>query len=291
MTWAVGKAGRAKARAERARNAREADVEGARGVRSWRDIHQSDRLDLDQQTARLRGLGIRAAAFGMIWLTCFAAGVLVLVAADNAAQRLLDTGTRVPGQVVNVQRGKNNAIQVRYQPVGSKDVRVVRIAWDSSRDYVSGDQVTVVYDPADQARIRTTGERNLDDRSSWAPAAVLFVVAVVGMPFAVMGATGWRRRHRAVRETGWHAATATRMLYERERSRRLLTLIEVEYPDGSTAELEPVASVHGALGPVGKAWPVWVGGRDANMVVLYPRGRWRNVPLAVPAEGKAAPAR
>ncbi|MEV6609543.1 DUF3592 domain-containing protein [Kutzneria sp. NPDC051319] len=251
-------------------------------------IQAADRFDLDEQTERLRRLGLRAAGFGMIWLACFAAGVLVLIAADNAAQRLLDTGTRVPGQVVSVQRGKNNAIQVRYRPVGSKDVRVVRIAWDSSRDYASGDEVTVVYDPADQARIRTTGERNLDDRSSWAPAVVLFVAAVLGMPFVAMAAAGWRRRYRAVRATGWRTAIATRMVYERERSRKLIAVIEVEYPDGGTAELEPVASLHGALGPVGKAWRVWVGGRDTDMVVLYPRGRWRDKPLAVPVTEKSA---
>ena len=280
MQRAVGKAGRAKARAERARKAQEAEAKVARGLRSR--PNQADRLDLDKQTERLRRLGIRAAAFGMIWLACFAAGVLVLVAADNAAQRLLETGTRVPGQVVSVQRGKNNAIQVRYRPAAGGDVRVVSIAWDSSRDYASDDEVTVVYDPADQTRIRTTGERNLDTRSSWAPAVVLFVAAIVGMPLVVMAGAGWRRRYRAVRATGWCAAIATRMVYRREGSGRLIVVVEVEYPDGGTAELEPVASLRGALGPVGKAWPVWIGGRDADMVVLYPRGRWRDKPHAVP---------
>lgn len=284
MKRAVGKAGRAKARAERARKALEEEAKVARGVRSRPD--QADRLDLDKQTERLRGLSIRAAAFGVIWLACFAAGVLVFVAADNAAQRLLETGTRVPGQVVKVQRGTINTILVRFRPAGGGDVRVVSIARDSTRDYAADDQVTVVYDPADQTRIRTTEERNLDTRSSWAPAVVLFAAAVLGMPFVVMAAAGWRRRYRAVRATGWRAATATRMAYRREGSGRLIVVIEVEYPDCGTADLKPVSSLRGALGPVGKAWPVWIGGRDADMVVLYPRGRWRDKPLAVPVEQK-----
>ena len=285
MKWPVSKAGRAKARTERARNAQEADTTWARGFRRH-NSHQADRFDLREQTARLRGLSIRAAAFGLIWLACFAAGVFVLVAAGNAAERLLDTGTRVPGQVVSAQRGKNSSIQVRYRPAGSQEVRVAWIAWNSSRSYASGDEVTVVYDPADQAQIRTIEERNLHNGSSWAPASVLFLAGVLGMPFVVMATGGWRRRYRAVRATGWRAAIATRRVYERERSRQLTVVIEVRYADGRRAELEPVASLHGARRPAGKEWQVWIGGRDADMVVLYPRGRWRDKPFAVPAKKK-----
>lgn len=105
------------------------------------------------------------------------------------------------------------------------------------------------------------------------------------MPCSVFAGAAWRRRYRAVLKTGWRSATVTVVPDYPIRKNRDMPDLHVSYDDGTNARLRALASTHGSTKlrhePDRKAW---VGGTGRTMVVLFERGRWRNVPYAVPAK-------
>ncbi|WP_410620117.1 DUF3592 domain-containing protein [Amycolatopsis sp. cmx-8-4] len=127
--------------------------------------------------------GFAAVLYGVL-----AAGVLGLSALDLGQADLLATGARTGGVVLDVRdpaRG-TPTIEVRYTVAGES--RVAKITWDSGRPYFTGEGVTVVYDPADPAHVRTPEEKN-DDRFLVGLYVVLLLITLVLLPFPVVVAT------------------------------------------------------------------------------------------------------
>jgi hypothetical protein len=241
-------------------------------------------VDLDVETARLRSLVRRSVGLILVW-TAVLAGVVVGFAAMSAAsERLLETGTRVSGEVVDVHKGSRggDTIRVAY-PVDGEGYRSADIVWDSGRQYTTGQPITVFYDPADPDRVRTPDETN--DDQAWVWVLVIGTVAALsGIAYSVVAAVNWRRRYRAVRATGWRIASVTVVPDYPVRRGRSMPDIHVAYRDGTRIRLRAAVSSHGSV-PL-KHEPdrrAWIGGTDRDMVVLFPHGRWRTPPYAVPA--------
>ncbi|MDQ7809458.1 hypothetical protein Q5425_37535 [Amycolatopsis sp. A133] len=241
-------------------------------------------VDFDVETARLRSLGLRSAGFVLVWLAVLAGVVAGFAALGASADHLLKTGARVTGEVLGVYRHSrgDDTIHVVY-PVGYGDYRSSEIVWDSGRQYTEGQPITVVYDRADPARVRTPDETN-DDRT-WTWVLVIGILAGgSGLVLSVIAAVNWRRRHRAVLATGWRIASVTVVPDYPIRSGRHLPDINVGYRDGTRITLRAATSSHGSV-PM-KNEPerrAWIGGTDRDMVVLFPHGRRRRPPYAVPA--------
>ena len=242
-----------------------------------------EQVDLDAETARLRTLALRSAGLVLVWLAVLAGVVAGFAAPSASADHLLKTGVRVTGQVLDVYRHSRSpdTIRVAY-PVGYDGCRYADIVRDSGRQYTPGQQITVIYDRADPDRVRTPDETNSD--RSWTGVLVIGTIAGMSGPVcSVVAAVNWRRRYRAVRATGWRLASVTVKPDYLVRGRHLPD-IDVQYRDGSRIMLRAATSSHGSVPPADRPnQRAWAGGTGRDMVVLFPHGRWRKAPYAVPA--------
>jgi hypothetical protein len=211
-------------------------------------------LELD---ARMRRSARRATGFAVGWAVVFAAGFTQLSLVTAAAEDLLHTGFHEIGEVVSVRHSRGTTyIEVSH---GNRTDVLVR---DSDRDYRVGEEVIVIYDPADPARVRTADESNEDD-SQLALGIVPMLAALFGLPFSIGLAAGWRRRLRAVERTGWRRA---RVSDEQVK-------LDSEFRDGSVVALRRSWALL-ALSPSAgwKNRQVWVGGWGKTMVVGDEKG-------------------
>ncbi|MFF1615810.1 DUF3592 domain-containing protein [Amycolatopsis sp. NPDC058278] len=243
-------------------------------------VNGHESVDLTAETRRLRVLGWRALVVAALWLVAAGGAFTGLVLYESSAGWLLQDGTRVPGTVLLLERYPPG-IYVAFSVRGEPHYASVRLS--SKRRYAEGAQVTVVYDPADPSRVRTTLEDGVDPRG-----AVFFWMAGVGLVtavvFSLIGWGRWSLRHEAVVRTGWRPAAVT-VVPDLGRYGHRPDLL-VEYRDGSRAALRATLSSHRS------AWlrhqpgrPAWVGGSGREMVVLFDTGRgWR--PYAVPVYGR-----
>ncbi|WP_410609391.1 DUF3592 domain-containing protein [Amycolatopsis sp. lyj-109] len=230
--------------------------------------------DLEAHTARLRRTARRATAIAVAWAVLFAGGLAAVIAADRVAAELLATGVRVGGTVVSVYEPARGAptIRVRFEAPGVS--RVEEIARDSGQEYHEGDPVTVVYDPADPAHVRTTVEAN-ENQALVGFGVMLLVSGFLVLPVAASAALGWWRRGRAVAATGWRIATVTVGPDVRHAQE-----IEARYRDGSGIVLRCAPSLHRPGGPARRR--AWIGGWGRQMVVLFPYGPDKSGPQYVP---------
>lgn len=246
-----------------------------------RDANNGEgRIDLEAATAGLRRIARRAAALVLAWAALFAGGVVGANAADQAAAGLLATGVRTDGLVLSVEDPVKGtpSMWVRYHsPGASWTEEIVR---DSDRVYHVGDTLTVVYDPADPARVRTLGERN-ENQVLVGFSVMALLVSFVGLPIAVKAAVGWRGRARAAARTGWRIAEAS---VEPDVFHRRLPEIRVRYRDGTGLVLRCALSFRGPGDLAGQGFRrAWIGGWGRRMVVLFPYGPRKPGPYAMPA--------
>ncbi|MFI5587130.1 DUF3592 domain-containing protein [Amycolatopsis sp. NPDC051758] len=237
--------------------------------------------DFAVQTAKLRRTVFRAAGLALAWAAVFAAGVTGVTLAGAAAEDLLTSGVRVAGEVVfyNDPVKKAPYFQVRFAT--PDQVRLERIDCAADCTYHVGDRVTVFYDPADPARVRTQEEANPSGASDLSMIPTL--AGLVGLPISVVVAAGWLRRLRAVAATGWRSAGVT-VLPELGGGRsEHQPPVYAAYRDGSSVQLRRSLSTHSLRGLAG--WEnrrAWVGGRGRHMVVLIQRDQGL---YAVPVRG------
>ncbi|WP_236796947.1 DUF3592 domain-containing protein [Amycolatopsis sp. GM8] len=233
-----------------------------------------------EPVARLRVLAWRASGIVVLWLTVLAVGIVGLDQLSRSAQHLLDIGTRVTGTVLDVSRPAKGywTIDVRYP--GGAGPRTAVIYLDVNREIEPGQEITVVYDPADPARVRTLDDEN-SNQFLVSAFVIPLLVALVVLPFAVAAAAGWFFRRRSVRRTGWHRAdvVVTRVYRGSDK-------ITATYPDGSEVELRSAISTHSASRRAGiRPQRAWIGGEAKTMVMLFPGDETRK-PYAAPVSAK-----
>jgi hypothetical protein len=231
--------------------------------------------DTDGRTSKLRALAWRAGGLTLLWCALTAAGVAGFAQEAAAAQRLLDTGARVGGYVVHVEGDRSDrSFDVGFFTGGG--YRMATVHPDSSRVYLPGDRVTVIYDAADPTRVRTPEEANADGPLP-ASAAIVLLPLSAGILFSALALGRWASRYRAVRRTGWHEAVAfVRPSY------RGRPVVEIEYSDRSELLARVALTTHGtAKVPEGRV-PVRVGGTDLAMVVVFDGAGWRGAARLVP---------
>jgi hypothetical protein len=114
-----------------------------------------DGLDLAGEIPRLRGLAWRAAGIAGLWVAALVIGIVGVYQLSQAAERLLDTGTKVTGWVHAVTGRGASKVYVDY-PVGNTERRLVL----TSHEYHLGQPVTVIYDPADPGHPNSGGREH-----------------------------------------------------------------------------------------------------------------------------------
>ncbi|MEV6626380.1 DUF3592 domain-containing protein [Amycolatopsis sp. NPDC051106] len=162
------------------------------------DPADGDHPELD---ARMRRAFRRSTGFAVGWAVVLAAGFTDVALVGAAADDLLATGFHEPGVVVGVFHSRKSTSHIQV----SHGDRTDDLVWESDRRYQVGEQVVVIYDPADPARVRTEDEAN-EDQVQLGFGVVAVLVALFGLPFWIGRAAGWRRRIRTVERTGWRRA-------------------------------------------------------------------------------------
>ncbi len=115
----------------------------------------------EPETARsLRKLARVTGVFLVLAVLLVPAAVVPFVTAAHQSQRLLQTGTRVPGEVTDTWMGAKGMrfMEVAYRVTGWGYAHRVEIS--SSRSYHPGEHVTVVADATNPLRMRTVAEPN-----------------------------------------------------------------------------------------------------------------------------------
>lgn len=273
---------------DRRHSRRGVELVAERGHEAWlpavTESNGEGRVDLDVETARLRPLVLRSMGLALLWMALLVAALSGFGVMHASADKLLKTGVQVSGEVLGVYKNSRSpdTIFVMY-PVSEQDRRYTEILWDSDEHYTKGQPITVIFDQADPDHVRTLHETN--ESEVW---TVVLAVGAIAGPFgialSVFAAVKWRRRYRAVRATGWRIASVTVVPDYPIRKGRHMPDIHVEYRDGTGITLRAASSFHGSV-PL-KNHPnrlAWIGGTNHDMVVLFPHGRWRKPPYAVPA--------
>ncbi|GLZ36531.1 DUF3592 domain-containing protein [Actinokineospora sp. NBRC 105648] len=187
-----------------------------------------------------------------------AAGFVRLNLAEDDAEALAEYGTRVPGVVIGTHGDRSfrsDSVEVRFTIAGREQLRELNLDQDSP-ELVEGDQVTMVYDPADPGRIGAIGIRDQSDLVSFLLVVTLFggfAVSLIGL----RDLSRWARRARAVREHGWRRGYGTtvgeigvRITFADDTSRLVLRTFDSRDFQGSVL-----------LGGAGRSMVVWVHGR------------------------------
>lgn len=224
----------------------------------------------DPVIAKLPLLGLRAAAFSLLWIALVVAMGFGLEAVRQPSEDLLATGVRVEGTVEKLyenRKGNNRTITVDYH-VGSAPW-TAEIRRESERAYVVGDKVTVLYAPGNPERVRTLEEENISEFHQGLLIVPGFLMVFVGLPMCLIAAAAWWNRYRAVRKTGWREATAT------VKYGRLFPEIDLNLGRDGIMLLRARPSLRSASRFKGlRNVPVLVGGAEKRMVVVFPHGRW-----------------
>ncbi|NIH87206.1 DUF3592 domain-containing protein [Amycolatopsis granulosa] len=227
------------------------------------------------QTTHVLLVAARNAAIAVIFLVPLVIGWVAIGQLTRDSQDRLDHGTRVTGTVVGTYTPHRGlwAIYVCY-PLGETS-RTARIKLEHRKQFAVGDPVTVIYDPADPARVRTPEDENPTDFETWL-GGVPFPVGLIGVLIAGAASVSWLRRYAAVRRTGWHPASVVVDDVGR---------IFVTYPDRSTLELGGVVSIRRATRVAGEPRRAWIGGEAWPMVMLVERDYGKR-PYLVPVRAE-----
>lgn len=235
-------------------------------------------LDLVAQIRRLRVPAWRTFGLAVVFLALFVAGVVISNDQDDDAQQLLDHGVRVSGRVFDEKVYSKSAwsISVTYPAGGTW--RIADIVLGTKRHFDRGQEVTVIYDPADPGRVRTPEDANTTDQQE-ALVAVPILIGLPGFPFAAVGAFGWFRRYRAVRRTGWHAASVLALRGD---------FVRATYYQGGELLMKGGLSLRQPkrFAQSVQQRRVWLGGEESAMVMLFP-GQRGAAPRAVAARATA----
>lgn len=236
-------------------------------------------VSADPLIAKLPLLGLRAAAFSLIWIAFLAASAFGLTAVQQPAADLLATGIRAEGTVEKLHeysKGKRRTITVDY--LAGSEPWTAEIRRESEREYRVGDKVTVFYAPGNPARVRTLEEENISEFLEGLLIVPALLVLVVCLPLCGVAAAAWWSRYRAVGKTGWREAMAT------VKPGRMVPEIDVNLGRDGIMLLRARPSLRNASRFKGlRNVPVLVGGTGTHMVVVFPYGRWfKQRPYAVP---------
>ena len=218
-----------------------------------------------------RNVGITAA-----FLALFAFGITEGIKMSTDNRELLEHGTRVTGTVLSVQDKARSrwTISVAYPAGGTW--HTAEIGLDTKRLILVRQAVTVIYDPADLARVRTPEDKNTSDVQLSLCLEPLGA-GLAGIPFGALTAAGWIRRYRSVRRTGWHPASVVVSPVGQ---------IFAEYFQGGRIELGGVVSIRRAT-RFAQEEPrrAWIGGEAEAMILLLPR-EGRKKPFVLPVRAQ-----
>ncbi|MFL6140698.1 MAG: DUF3592 domain-containing protein [Labedaea sp.] len=173
------------------------------------DVNVSRTVRPEVATRAVRRLRRRGWVVLLAGLVGCVGAVTVADVMTARSEALLAAGDQTPAVVVGTNertRFSAGTISVRYTAGGVERVGEINLN-DSSPAYHVGDQVTVVYDPADPGRLRTPEEEN---DPTWAVIlfAILLVFGLLLVGSGVGAVVRWQRRVRSARAHGWRPGRA-----------------------------------------------------------------------------------
>lgn len=228
---------------------------------------------------KLSHFKVRALAFTVLWLAFFVACHVGIDLAWKSAVELAKTGIHVEGTVEKVEpssKPRTDKITLTY-PAGSKP-RTIALGVESKRGLKIGGKMSLAYAPGDPTRLVA-----IDGYAVSGPEDDLLTPlsfsAFLGIPACLYAAWLWRSRYRSASKTGLREATAT------VRPGWLFPKIDV-YLENDYKLLQTRRSLRIAPRFKGREKvPVFIGGEERDMIVIFPRGRFHKDTLhTVPAK-------
>ncbi|QYN16970.1 DUF3592 domain-containing protein [Amycolatopsis sp. DSM 110486] len=194
---------------------------------------------------------------------------------DLRADWLLDHGDEATGKVVAVHTPRDGdgtpTITVSYTAAGVPEQ--AEINRDSDREYEVGEPISVFYDPADPARVRTEDEQNVGDGWMAVFSVPLIFVAIL-LPLTITLAVGWARRRRLARRTGWRPVRI--QAHDRADHAQV-----VRFTVGGRRVVARTTSLTRVLREGSRRAGARVAGSGLRFVLVLPRGSRRGGPRVV----------
>ncbi len=217
---------------------------------------------------KLSHFKVRALAFTVLWLAFFIACHMVIDLSQKAAVELAKTGIPVEGTVEKVEpssKPTRHKVTLTY-PAGTKP-RTIAVGAEKSRGFKAGDKMSLAYAPGDPTRLLAIDGYVVDNPDDDFLTPLSFS-AFLGIPTCVYAAWLWRSRYRSALKTGLREATAT------VRPGWFFPKIDVylaqDYKLLQTRRSLRIAPRFKGLQKV----PVFIGGEETDMIVIFPRGRF-----------------
>jgi len=225
---------------------------------------------------KLSHFKVRALALSLLWLAFFVACQLGSDLLRRDSVELARTGIQVEGTVQKVEgASKRNRVRVTLTYYAGSKSYTTTETFGAALQHKVGDKITLAYAPGDPRRLVVIEGRvqGLPDTGLLTP---LSFSAFLGFPACLGAAWLWRSRYRSASRTGLREATAT------VRPGWLFPKIDV-YFENEYKFLATRRSLR--IAPRVRKVPVFVGGEGTDMIVIFPRGRFRKDTLyTVPAK-------
>ncbi|WP_143253849.1 hypothetical protein [Amycolatopsis keratiniphila] len=238
---------------------------GAEGPDDTSSVHDDVAIPLIEKLSQFK---VRALALSVLWLIFFVVCQFGLDLLRPDPAEVARTGVWVQGTVEKVEPSSKSGrkkITLAYSD-GSKP-RTIAVGMRAARGLEVGDKVSLVYEPGNPAKLLALDGEVVGDSDDVLLTPLSFS-AFLGFPVCLYAAYLWRSRYRSASKTGLREATATvrpGWLYP-----RIDVYLEHDYMLLQTRRSLRIAPRFKGLQKV----PVFIGGEESDMIVIFPRGRF-----------------
>ncbi|MFI7123469.1 hypothetical protein [Amycolatopsis sp. NPDC049868] len=217
---------------------------------------------------KLSHFKVRALALSVLWLIFFVACQIGLDLLRPDPAELAKTGVWVQGTVGKVEpSSKSGRNKVTLSYFDGANPRTMAVGMRAARGIEVGDKVPLVYERGNPAKLLAFDGEAVGDSDDILLTPLSFST-LLGFPVCLYAAYLWRSRHRSASKTGLREAMAT------VRPGWLFPRIDV-YLDRDYKLLQTRRSLR--IAPRFKGLekvPVFIGGEETDMIVIFPRGRF-----------------
>ncbi|MER6668839.1 hypothetical protein ABT256_30085 [Amycolatopsis japonica] len=228
-------------------------------------VHDDVAIPLIEKLSHFK---VRALALSVLWLIFFVACQIGLDLLRPDPAELAKTGVWVQGTVEKVEpSSKAGRDKITLAYFGGSKPRTIALGMRAARGLEVGDKVSLVHEPGNPAKLLAIDGEAVGDSDDVLLTPLSFS-AFLGFPVCLYAAWLWRARYRSASKTGLREAMAT------VRPGWLFPRIDV-YLEGDYKLLQTRRSLRIAPRFEGlEKVPVFIGGEESDMIVIFPRGRF-----------------
>ncbi|WP_125799972.1 DUF3592 domain-containing protein [Amycolatopsis sp. WAC 01416] len=217
---------------------------------------------------KLSHFKVRALAFTVLWLAFFVACQMGTDQLRQESVKLASTGIHVKGTVQKVEGyTEPDSVKITLTYPAGSEPRTIAMPVSAKHGYKIGDKVSLAYASGDPKKV-VVFEGRVVFNNPFELLTPLSFSAFLGIPTCLYAAWLWRSRYRSALKTGLREAAATvrpGWLFP-----KIDVYLEHDYKLLQTRRSLRIAPRFTGLEKV----PVFIGGEETDMIVIFPRGRF-----------------